>query len=92
MNQSLVLQFKENEKSENLESLMSKLYFQDCASPKQHDQNDEAQVVVDCNDAVIGKKKRVQESHTRIKLTHHEISKKNCLFCKLKLITKNIWK
>ena len=32
---------------------MSKLSIQDYTSQKQHDQNDKAQVVVDCNDAVI---------------------------------------
>ena len=35
---------------------MSKLNIQDCTSQKQHDQNDKAQVVVDCNDAVIEKR------------------------------------
>ena len=74
LNQSLVRQFKEEEKDENLESLMPKLNIQDI-SPKQHDQNDKAQVVVDCNDAVI-EKEREQESHTRIRLTHQEISTK----------------
>ena len=34
MNQSLVRQFKEEEKDENLESLISKLNIQDCTSPK----------------------------------------------------------
>ena len=50
---------------------MSKLHIQDCTSPKQHDQNDKALVVVDCNDAVI---KKEQESYTRIILTHKKIS------------------
>ena len=40
LNQSLVRQFKEEEKDENLESLMSELDIQDCTSPKLHDQND----------------------------------------------------
>ena len=75
LSQSLVRQFKEEEKDENLESLMSKLNIQDCTSPKQHDQNDKAQVVVDCNDVVI-ETEREQESHTRIRLTHQEISTK----------------
>ena len=36
---------------------MSKLNIQDCTSPKQHDQNYKALVVVDCNDAVIEKER-----------------------------------
>ena len=75
LNQNLVRQFKEEEKDENLESLISKLNIQDCTSPKQHDQNDKAQVVVDCNDTVI-ETEREQESHTRIRITHQEISTK----------------
>ena len=55
--QSLVLQFKEEEEDENLESLMSKLKIQDWVSSKQHDQNDEALIVADCNDAVTNKEK-----------------------------------
>ena len=90
LNQSLVLQFKEEEKDENLESLMSKLNIQDCTSPKQHDQNDEALVVVDSNDAVI-KNEREQESHTRIRLTHQEISTK-LLVCKLNINCKRYLK
>ena len=70
---------------------MSKLNIQDCTSSKQHDQNDKAQVVVDCNDAVIGKE-REQESHTRIRLTHQEISTKIADFVNLKLKAKDIWK
>ena len=89
LNQSLVLQFKEEEKYENLESLISKLSIQDCTFPKQHDQNDKARVVVDCNDAVI-EKEREQESHTRIRLTHQEISTKIAGFVNSKL--KDIWK
>ena len=91
LNQSLVRQFKEEEKDENLESLMSKLNIQDCTSPKQHDQNDKAQVVVDCNDAVI-ETEREQESHTRIRLTHQEISTKIADFVNSKLKAKDIWK
>ena len=34
---------------------MSTVNIQDCTSPKQHDQNDEALMVVDCNDAVLEK-------------------------------------
>ena len=34
---------------------MSKLNIQDCTSQKKHDQNDKAQVAVDCNSAVIEK-------------------------------------
>ena len=89
LNQSFVRQLKEEEKDENLESLMSKLKIQDCTSPKQHDKNDKAQVVVDCNDAVID---REQESHTRIKLTHQEISTKIAGFVNSKLKAKDIWK
>ena len=57
--------------------------------PKQHDLNDKAQVVVDCNDAVI-ETKREQESHTRIRLTHQEISTKNAGFVNSKLKAKDI--
>ena len=59
--------------------------------PKQHDQNDKAQVVVDCNDAVI-ETEREQESHTRIRLTHQEISTKIAGFVKSKWIAKDIWR
>ena len=69
---------------------MSKLNIQDCTSQKQHDQNDKAQVVVDCNDAVI-EKEREQEFHTRISLTHQEISTKMTGFVNSKLKVKNIW-
>ena len=68
---------------------MSKLNIQDCKSPKQHDQNDKALVVVDCNDAVI-EKEREQESHTRIKLTYQEISTKISCFVNSKLKAKDI--
>ena len=54
---------------------MSKLNIQNCTSPKQHDQHYKAQVVVDCNDAII-ETEREQEYHTRIRLTHQEISTK----------------
>ena len=91
LNQSLVRQFKEEKKDENLESLMSKLNIQDCTSSKQYDQNDKALVVVDCNDAVI-EKEREQESHTRIRLTHQEISTKIAGFVNSKLKAKDIWK
>ena len=91
LNQSLVFQFKEEEKDENLESLMSKINIQDCTSSKQHDQNDKALVVVDCNDTVI-EKEREQESHTRIRLTHQEISTKIAGFLNSKLKAKYIWK
>ena len=59
----------------NLTSLMSKLNIQDCTSPKQHNQNDEALIVVDSNNTDI-EKMIEQESHTKIKLTHQEISTK----------------
>ena len=36
---------------------MSKLNIKDFTSQKQHFQNDKAQVVVDCNDAVIEKER-----------------------------------
>ena len=68
---------------------MSKLNIQDCTSPKQYDQNDKALVVVDCNDAVI-EKEREQESHTRIRLTHQEISTKIAGFVNSKLKAKDI--
>ena len=74
-------------KDENLESLMSKLSIQDCTSLKQHNQNDKAQVVVDCNDVVI-ENERLQEFHTRIRLTHQEISTKMIGFVNSKLIVK----
>ena len=48
---------------------MPKLNIQNCTSRKHHDQNDTAQVVLDCNDAVI-EKEREQEFHTRIRLAH----------------------
>ena len=70
---------------------MSKLNIQDCISQKQHDQNDKAQVVVDCNDAII-EKEREQEFHTRIRLTHQEISTKMTGFVNSKLKVKDIWK
>ena len=90
LNQSLVLQFKEEEKDENLESLMFKLHIQDCTSLKQHDQNNKALVVVDCNDAVTEEEKK-QESHTKIRLTHQEIKTKIAGFVNSKLKTKHIW-
>ena len=68
---------------------MFKLNIQDCTSPKQHDQNDKAQVVVDCNDAVI-EKERHQESHYRIRLTHQEISTKIDGFVNSELKAKDI--
>ena len=85
LNQSFVLQFKEVEKEENLESLMVKLNIQDYTSPKKHDQNDEARVVVDCNDVVI-EIERQQESHIKIRLIRN--INKNCWFCKLKIKSK----
>ena len=51
---------------------MFKLSIQDCTSSKQHIQNENALVVIDCNDAVI-EAEREKESHTRIRLTHQEI-------------------
>ena len=51
---------------------MFKLSIQDCTSSKQHNQNENALVVIDCNDAVI-ETEREKESHTRIRLTHQEI-------------------
>ena len=90
LNQSLVLQFKEDIKKKKLESLMPKFNIQDCTSQKHHDQNDKTQVVVDCNDAVI--KKREQEFHTRIRLTHQEISTKMTGLVNSKLKVKDIWK
>ena len=42
---------------------MSKLNIQDCTSPKQHDQNDKALVVFDCNDAVIEKENEQESQH-----------------------------
>ena len=77
------------EKDENLESLISKLNIQDCTSPKQHYQNYKAQVVVDCNDAAIETESE-QESNTRIRLTHQEISTKNAGFVNSKLKAKDI--
>ena len=68
---------------------MSKLNIQDCTSKKQHDQNDKAQVVVYCNDAVI-ENEREQEFHTRISLTHQEISTKMTGFENSKLKVKDI--
>ena len=68
---------------------MSKLNIQDCTSPKQHDQNYKAQVVVDFNDAVI-ETEREQESHTRIRLTHQEISTKITGFVNSKLKARDI--
>ena len=67
---------------------MFKLNILDCTSQKQHDQNDKAQVV-DCNDAVI-EKEREQEFHTRISLTHQEISTKMTGFVNSKLKVKDI--
>ena len=89
LNQSFVRQFKEEEKDENLESLMFKLNIQDCTFPKQHDQNNKALVVVDCHDAVI-EKEREQETHTRIRLTHQEILTKIAGFVNSKLKAKDI--
>ena len=91
LNQSFVLQFKEEEKDENLEFLMFKLNILDCTSPKQHDQNYNALIVVDCNDAVV-EKEREQESHKRVRLTHQEISTKIAGFGNSKLKAKDIWK
>ena len=68
---------------------MSKLNIQDCTSQKQHDQNDKAQVVVDCNDAVI-EKEREQKFYTRIRLTHQEISTNMTGFENSKLKVKDI--
>ena len=51
---------------------MFKLSIQDCTSSKQHNQNENAIVVKDCNDAVI-EDEREKESHIRIRLTHQEI-------------------
>ena len=68
---------------------MSKLNIQDCTSQKQHFQNDKAQVIVDCNDAVI-EKEREQEFHIRIRLTHQEISTKMTGFVNSKLKAKDI--
>ena len=68
---------------------MSKLSIQDCTSPKQHDQNNKALVVVDCNEAVI-QKERDQESYTRIRLTYQEISTKIAGFVNSKLKAKDI--
>ena len=59
--------------------------------PKQQDQNDKALVVVDCNDTVT-EKEREQESHTRIRLTHQEISTKIDGFVNSKLKAIDIWK
>ena len=52
--------------------------------------NDKAQVVVDCNDAVI-ENEREQEFCTRISLTHQEISTKMTGFVNSKLKVKDIW-
>ena len=51
---------------------MFKLSIQDCTSSKQHNQNENALVVIDCNDAVI-EAEREKESYTRIRLTLQEI-------------------
>ena len=74
-----------------LASLMPKLYIQACTSQKHHDQNAKAQVVVDCNDAVI-EKEREREFHTRIRLTHQKISTKMTGFVNSKLKVKDIWR
>ena len=68
---------------------MTKLNIQDCISQKQHDQNDKALLVVDFNDVVMGKA-REQEFHTRIRLTHQEISTKMTGFVNSKLKVKDI--
>ena len=73
-NQSVLLQFKEEEKDEHLESLLSQPNTQDSTSSKQHYQNDEALIVEYFKGAVIEKKD--QEFHTRIRLTQKEISTK----------------
>ena len=73
----------------NLISLMIKLNIQNFTSPKQHSQNDEALIVVDCSNTDI-EKMIEQESHTRIKLTHQEISTK-LLVCKLKIKMQKIF-
>ena len=70
---------------------MSKLNIQDCTSQKQHNQNDKAQVVVDCNDTVI-EKEREQNFHTRIRLNHQEISTNMTGFENSILKVKDIWK
>ena len=54
---------KSRAKYENLVSFISKLNNQEHTSPKQHYQNDNALIVVDCNDADIGKVK-AQELHS----------------------------
>ena len=68
---------------------MSKLNIQDCTSQKQHNQIDKAQVVVDCNDAVIDKE-REQNFHTRIRLIHKKISTNMTGFESSKLKVKDI--
>ena len=68
---------------------MSKLNIHNCTTQKQHDQNDKAQVVVNCNDAVI-EKDREQEFLIRIRLTHQEILAKMTGFVNSKLKAKDI--
>ena len=66
---------------------MSKISIEDCTSPKQHDKNHESLMVVDFNDSAT-EKQREQESHTRIRLTHKEISTKIVGFINSKLKAK----
>ena len=91
LNWSLVLQFKEEEKDEDLESLMSKLNIQDYTYRNSMIEMIKTLLVVDCNDAVIEKEKE-QESHARLRLTHQIISTKIAGFVNSKLKAKDIWK
>ena len=75
----------------NSASLMTKLSIQNCTSPKQHNQNDEALIVVDCNNTDI-EKMIEQESHIKIKITYQEISTKIAGFVNSKLKLKRYLK
>ena len=69
---------------------MSELSIQDCTSSKQHNQNDEALMVVNCNDADIDKAIE-QESH--LKKINSEIDiNKIAGFVNSKLKARNITK
>ena len=70
---------------------MFKLCIQDWTSPIQCDQNDEALIVLDCNDAVT-EKVREQKSHTKLRQIYKEISKIISDFVNLKLKAKDIVK
>ena len=61
---------------------MTKFSIYDYITSIKHDQNDKALIVVDRNHTVI-EKEREEESHTKIKLAHQEISTK-LLVCKFK--------